>query len=91
MGDPVGVARHIRESLAPGGILMIVEPIAGDNSKDNLHPLDGVFMQHTDLPAELALAGGRPVPGRPGRPQTALIADLLTLFKASACDVQHLP
>ena len=30
MGDPVGAARHIRESLAPDGTWLIVEPFAGD-------------------------------------------------------------
>lgn len=43
MGDPVGVARHIRECLAPGGTLMVVEPLAGDKTEDNLHALGGVF------------------------------------------------
>lgn len=49
MGDPVGVARHIRESLAPGGTLMVVEPLAGDNTEDNLHPLGGVFYAASTL------------------------------------------
>ena len=30
MGDPLGAARHIRESLAPDGTWLIVEPFAGD-------------------------------------------------------------
>jgi 2-polyprenyl-3-methyl-5-hydroxy-6-metoxy-1,4-benzoquinol methylase len=49
MGDPVGVARHIRESLAPGGTLMVVEPLAGDNTEDNLHALGGVFYAASTL------------------------------------------
>jgi len=28
MGDPVGAARHVRRTLAPDGIWMIVEPFA---------------------------------------------------------------
>lgn len=43
MGDPVGVARHIRSTMSPDGTLMVVEPMAGDNLEDNLHPLGGVF------------------------------------------------
>jgi SAM-dependent methyltransferase len=49
MGDPVGVARHIRGSLAKGGTLMVVEPLAGDNTEDNLHPLGGVFYAASTL------------------------------------------
>jgi SAM-dependent methyltransferase len=43
MGDPVGAARHIRETLAPDGTWMIVEPFAGDSVKDNLNPVGRVF------------------------------------------------
>lgn len=49
MGDPVGVARHIRDSLNPGGTLMVVEPLAGDNLEDNLHALGGVFYAASTL------------------------------------------
>ena len=49
MGDPVGVARHIRDSLNPGGTLMVVEPMAGDNLEDNLHALGGVFYAASTL------------------------------------------
>lgn len=49
MGDPVGVARKIRESLKPGGTLMVVEPMAGDNIEDNLHALGGVFYAASTL------------------------------------------
>lgn len=43
MGDPVGVARHLRECLSPDGALMLVEPLAGDDLTDNLNPLGQVF------------------------------------------------
>lgn len=49
MGDPVGVAKHIRESLKPGGTLMVVEPLAGDKTEDNLHALGGVFYAASTL------------------------------------------
>jgi 2-polyprenyl-3-methyl-5-hydroxy-6-metoxy-1,4-benzoquinol methylase len=39
MGDPEGVLRHARQALAPGGVVMAVEPQAGDRLEDNLHPL----------------------------------------------------
>jgi 2-polyprenyl-3-methyl-5-hydroxy-6-metoxy-1,4-benzoquinol methylase len=43
MGDPVGAASHIRESLAPDGTLMLVEPIAGDRLADNLNLIGQIF------------------------------------------------
>jgi 2-polyprenyl-3-methyl-5-hydroxy-6-metoxy-1,4-benzoquinol methylase len=43
MGDPVGAARHLRQCLSPDGILMLVEPLAGDRLKDNLHLLGQIF------------------------------------------------
>lgn len=49
MGDPVGVAKHIRESMKTGGSLMVVEPMAGDNTEDNLHALGGVFYAASTL------------------------------------------
>jgi 2-polyprenyl-3-methyl-5-hydroxy-6-metoxy-1,4-benzoquinol methylase len=42
MGDPVGAARHIRESLKPDGTFMVVEPNAGDSLEDNLHLLGAI-------------------------------------------------
>jgi SAM-dependent methyltransferase len=38
MGDPVGVAAHVRETLTDDGAWMIVEPYAEDRVEDNLTP-----------------------------------------------------
>jgi SAM-dependent methyltransferase len=43
MGDPVGAARQVHESLAPDGTWMIVEPMAGDRVEDNLNPVGRAF------------------------------------------------
>ena len=43
MGDPVGAGRHVRETLAPDGTWLIVEPFAHDHLKDNLNPVGRVF------------------------------------------------
>jgi 2-polyprenyl-3-methyl-5-hydroxy-6-metoxy-1,4-benzoquinol methylase len=37
MGDPVGAARHVLESLTPDGTWMLVEPFANDDVADNLN------------------------------------------------------
>ena len=49
MGDPVGAARHVRRSLAPGGTWMIVEPFANDQLKDNLNPVGRVYYSFSTL------------------------------------------
>ena len=43
MGDPVGAARHVLSTLAPGGTWMIVEPMAGDRVEDNLNPVGRAY------------------------------------------------
>ena len=57
MGDPVGVARHVKETMAPDGVWMIVEPRAGDTIAENLNPVGRVFYSASTLccvPASLA-------------------------------------
>jgi SAM-dependent methyltransferase len=57
MGDPVGAARHVRESLAPDGTWMIVEPAAGDRVEDNLNPVGRAYYGFSTLlctPASLS-------------------------------------
>jgi SAM-dependent methyltransferase len=49
MGDPVGAARHVRQSLLEGGTWMIVEPFAHDELKDNLNPVGRVFYSFSTL------------------------------------------
>ena len=43
MGDPVGAAAHVLETLASDGTWLIVEPYAGDRLEDNLGPVGRVF------------------------------------------------
>ena len=43
MGDPVRVAKHVRDTLADDGTWMIVEPFAGDTVEENLNPVGRVF------------------------------------------------
>jgi SAM-dependent methyltransferase len=43
MGDPVGAAAHVLQTLAPDGTWMIVEPYAGDRLEDNLNPVGRVY------------------------------------------------
>jgi 2-polyprenyl-3-methyl-5-hydroxy-6-metoxy-1,4-benzoquinol methylase len=43
MGDPVGAAAHVLETLSSDGTWMIVEPHAGDRLEDNLNPVGRIF------------------------------------------------
>ncbi len=43
MGDPVGAAAHVRETLAPDGTWMVVEPFANDTLAGNLNPVGRVY------------------------------------------------
>lgn len=43
MGDPVGAATHVRDSLKNDGHWMIVEPFANDKLEDNLNPIGRIF------------------------------------------------
>jgi len=43
MGDPVGAAAHVKQSLRPDGAWMIVEPFAHDRLEENLNPVGRVY------------------------------------------------
>jgi ubiquinone/menaquinone biosynthesis C-methylase UbiE len=42
LGDPVGAATYVRRSLKPDGTWMLMEPLAGDATEDNLGPVGRV-------------------------------------------------
>ena len=57
MGDPVGAARHVRETMAPHGTWMIVEPFAHDETCKNFNPVGRVYYSASTLictPASLS-------------------------------------
>jgi len=43
MGDPVGAARHIRDSLAEDGTWLLVEPMAIEGLEHNVNPVSRIF------------------------------------------------
>jgi SAM-dependent methyltransferase len=49
LGDPIGAAAHIRQSLAPEGTLLLVEPYANDRLEDNLSPVGRAFYAASTL------------------------------------------
>jgi SAM-dependent methyltransferase len=57
MGDPVGAASHVRETLEDDGTWMIVEPFANDRVEENLNPVGRIFYGASTVictPASLA-------------------------------------
>jgi SAM-dependent methyltransferase len=49
MGDPIGAAAHVRQSLAKNGTWMIVEPFANDRLENNLNPVGRVYYSFSTL------------------------------------------
>jgi SAM-dependent methyltransferase len=49
MGNPVGAAAHIRQTLAPDGTFLLVEPYAADRLEDNLTPVGRAFYAASTL------------------------------------------
>jgi SAM-dependent methyltransferase len=61
MGDPVGAARHVWQTLKPDGSWMLVEPAAGDRLEDNLNPVSRLFYAASTMiciPTSLDQPGG---------------------------------
>jgi len=61
MGDPVGAAHHVLQTLKPDGAWMIVEPHAGDRVEENLNPVGRAYYAFSTLlctPASLSQEGG---------------------------------
>jgi ubiquinone/menaquinone biosynthesis C-methylase UbiE len=60
LADPVGAGRRVRETLAPGGVWMIVEPKAGDRPEENHNPVGRVYYAASTMlcvPCSLARKG----------------------------------
>src|SRR5260370_8730719 len=43
MGDPIGAASHVKQSLQADGTFMIVEPLAGDSLAENINPVGRLY------------------------------------------------
>jgi 2-polyprenyl-3-methyl-5-hydroxy-6-metoxy-1,4-benzoquinol methylase len=89
MGDPVGAARHVHETLAPDGTWMIVEPNAGDRIEDNLNPVGRAFYGFSTLlctPASLSQEVGLALGAQAGeaRIRDVVQAGGLTRFRRAA-------
>jgi SAM-dependent methyltransferase len=89
MGDPVGAAQHVRETIAPDGTWMIVEPAAGDRIEDNLNPVGRAYYGFSTLlctPASLSQEVGLALGAQAGeaRIRDVAIAGGFTRFRRAA-------
>ena len=49
MGDPVGAAKHVYETLKTDGTWMIVEPMAKESVEENLNPVGRVYYNASSM------------------------------------------
>ncbi|MEV0613795.1 methyltransferase domain-containing protein [Nonomuraea sp. NPDC050404] len=77
MGDPLGAARHVLDSLAPDGTWMIVEPNASDSLAGNLNPIGRAFYSFSTflcVPNALSQSGGYALGAQAGEGQIRALA-----------------
>ncbi len=89
MGDPVGAAQHVRDTLAPDGTWMVVEPAAGDRVEDNINPIGRAYYGFSTLlctPASLSQEVGLALGAQAGeaRIRDVIVAGGFTRFKRAA-------
>lgn len=89
MGDPVGAAAHVRETLKPDGSWMIVEPFAHDHLSANINPVGRVYYAASTMvctPASLAQEVGLGLGAQAGevRLRQVVTAGGFTRFRRAA-------
>jgi len=79
MGDPLGAAKHVRESLAEDGSWMIVEPYANDTVAANLNPVGRIYYNASTMlcvPNSLSQEAGAALGAQAGeQPIRALVEE----------------
>ncbi|MBL6752343.1 MAG: methyltransferase domain-containing protein [Nevskia sp.] len=78
MGDPLGALRHVRETIAPDGTVLLVEPFANDKLEDNLNPVGRIFYAASTMvctPASLAQEVGAALGAQAGEARLRKIAN----------------
>jgi SAM-dependent methyltransferase len=89
MGDPVGAAAHVRQSLKPDGVFMVVEPRAGDRLEENLNPVGRIFYAASTMfctPASLSQEVGLALGAQAGEKRMREVAKTagFTRFRRAA-------
>jgi SAM-dependent methyltransferase len=89
MGDPVGAAAHVLDSLDGDGTWLLVEPFANDRVEDNLNPVGRVYYTASTLlctPGSLAQEVGLGLGAQAGeaRLRDVVLAGGFTRFRRAA-------
>jgi 2-polyprenyl-3-methyl-5-hydroxy-6-metoxy-1,4-benzoquinol methylase len=89
MGDPAGAAAHVRSTLKPDGVWMIVEPFANDRAEDNHNPIGRIYYSASTMictPASLAQEVGAALGAQAGeeRIRQVVTAGGFTRFRRAA-------
>ncbi len=86
MGDPVGAAMHAYRQLNDGGLLVLIEPFAGDRLEDNFNVVGQMFYSASTMgcvPASLAQEVGLALGAQAGPSKLSIV-----LQQAGFRDVQ---
>ncbi len=78
MGDPVGSLQHTRRALSDDGVVMLVEPQAGDTVAENLNPIGRLFYAASSLictPASQSQEVGRALGAQAGAARLTQVAN----------------
>jgi len=86
MGDPVGAAKHVRQSLGADGTWLIVEPYACDAIEGNLNPVGRIYYAASTMicvPASLSQEGAMALGAQAGeaRLRHVVLAGGFTRFR----------
>lgn len=89
MGDPVGAARHVLESLAPDGTWLLVEPFAGEKVEDNFTTVGRLYYSGSTLmcvPNGMSQSGGHVLGAQAGEAGIREVAEKagFTRFRRAA-------
>jgi SAM-dependent methyltransferase len=77
MGDPVGAMRHTHQALKSDGTLLLVEPFAHDQLKQNLNPIGRMFYAFSTMictPASISQEVGLALGAQAGEKRLAAVA-----------------
>ena len=86
MGDPIGAAMHVRQSLRADGTWLIVEPYATDTVEGNLNPVGRIYYAASTMicvPASLSQEGAMALGAQAGeaRLRQVVMAGGFTRFR----------
>jgi ubiquinone/menaquinone biosynthesis C-methylase UbiE len=93
IGDPRAALVQARGAVAPGGAVLLVEPVGGDNVEDNLNPTGRMFYAVSTLActpnavSQKTATSSEPLGGQAGEKQLRELAEQAGFTKVRRLDV----